>query len=222
MPPDQDPLPKDQIALLQTWIEQGMPENAGSEIKRVSNAAAAMIQGALSGKPDGPPPMPEEILRQPVLETTRAAAISAMAASPWAPLLAVGGQQQVTLYHAESGELLGIIPFPEGEPQSLSFTRDGRQLLIGGGRHSHSGCAVLVDVATGRRITRVGDELDIVLAADISPDKSRIAVAGPQKIIRIFDSLSGEIVFELKKHTDWIYGAAIFARWHPSGLRRSQ
>ncbi|MCR9294621.1 MAG: hypothetical protein NXI32_18035, partial [bacterium] len=214
MPPDQDPIPKEQIALLKTWIEQGMPENAGSEIKRVNNAAAAMIQGALSGKPEGPPPMPEDILRQPILETSRAAAISAMAASPWAPLLAVGGQQQVSLYHAESGELLGIIPFPEGEPQALAFTRDGRQLLIGGGRHSHSGCAVLVDVASGRRITKVGDELDTVLAADISPDKSRIAIAGPQKIIRIFDSLSGEVVFELKKHTDWIYSL----RFSPDGV----
>jgi hypothetical protein len=43
MPPDQDPIPKQQIELLRTWIDQGMPENSGSEIKRVNTAAAAML-----------------------------------------------------------------------------------------------------------------------------------------------------------------------------------
>lgn len=214
MPPDQDPIAKEQIALVKTWIEQGMPENSGSKIKRASAAASAMLSNVSIGKPDGPPPMPEKLLVQPVLETPRSAAVSAIAASPWAPLVALGGQEQVLLYHAESGELLGVIPFPEGEPQSLTFTRDGKQILIGGGRHSHSGCAVLVDVASGERITKVGDELDIVLAADISPDKSRIAVGGPSKIVKVFDSVSGDIVHEMKKHTDWIFTL----RYSPDGV----
>ncbi|GAB5402318.1 MAG: hypothetical protein Aurels2KO_05490 [Aureliella sp.] len=214
MPPDEDPISQDKIALLKTWIEQGMPENSGSKIRRVSSAATAMLTSASIGRPEGPPPLPESLLKQPVLETPRSAAISAMAASPWAPLLAIGGQEQVVLYHAESRQLLGIIPFPEGEPQSLTFTRDGKQILIGGGRHSHSGCAVLVDIATGERLARVGDELDIVLAADISPDKSRIAIAGPQKFVRIFDTLTGDLVHSLKKHTDWIFAL----RYSPDGI----
>jgi WD40 repeat protein len=214
MPPDQDPIDKEQIALVKTWIEQGMPENAASKIKRSNAAASAMLGSVSLGKPEGPPPMPESMLRQPVRETERSAAISAMAASPWAPLLAVGGQEQVSLYHCESGELLGIVPFPEGEPQSLVFTRDGKQLLIGGGRHGHSGCAVLVDVATGERIAKVGDELDSVLAADISPDKKHIAIAGPQKIIRVYETLTGELAHEMKKHTDWIFAL----RYSPDGV----
>ncbi|QDV22840.1 c-type cytochrome domain-containing protein [Aureliella helgolandensis] len=214
MPPDEDAIAKEKQDLLKLWIEQGMPENSGSKIKRASSAATAMLGTVSLGKPDGPPPMPESLLAQPVVETERSAAIAAMAASPWAPLIAVGGQEQVVLYHAQSGELLGVLPFPEGEPQSLTFTRDGKQLLIAGGKHSHSGCAVLVDIATGERITKVGDELDTVLAADISPDKKRIAIAGPQKIIRIFDSLSGEQVQELKKHTDWIFAL----RFSPDGV----
>ncbi|RMF43048.1 MAG: hypothetical protein D6753_06180 [Planctomycetota bacterium] len=214
MPPDQDPIPKEQMALIKTWIEQGMPENAGSKIKRNNAAAASLLGNVTTGRPEGPPPMPQSLLREPVQETPRSAAISALAASPWAPLIALGGQQQVSLYHAETGQLLGVLPFPEGEPQSLVFTRDGRQLLIGGGRHGHSGCAVLVDVATGERIAKVGDELDIVLAADITPDKQRIALAGPQKIIRVFDTVTGEVVLQLKKHTDWVYTL----RYSPDGI----
>ncbi len=214
MPPDQDAIPQPQIDLVKTWIEQGMPENSGSKIKKSNNAAAAMLSSTSLGKPEGPPPMPEYLVREPVTETVRSAAIAAMSASPWAPLIAIGGQEQVCLYHSQTGELLGVLPFPEGEPQSLSFTRDGKQLLIGGGRHSHSGCAVLVDIANGERIAKVGDELDIVLAADISPDKQQIAIAGPSKIVRVFDTTSGEVRLEMKKHTDWIFAL----RYSPDGV----
>ncbi len=213
MPPDGDPIAKEKQDLVRIWIEQGMPENAGSKIKRATSAATAMLSST-AGQPEGQAVLPEKVLREPVVETDRSASIAAMACSPWAPLVAIGGQEQVVLYHTENGQLLGVIPFPEGEPQSLTFTRDGRQLLIGGGRHSHSGCAVLVDVATGQRISKVGDELDIVLAADISPNKRRIAIAGPQKMVRVFDSATGEKLFEMKKHTDWIYTL----RYSPDGV----
>jgi WD40 repeat protein len=214
MPPNQDRLADAKLELIKQWIEQGMPENSGSVIKKKNTAAAAMLSSASTGKPDGPPPMPEKLFKQPTLYTDRSAAIAAMAASPWAPLVAVGGQMQVCLYHSESGEMLGILPFPEGEPQCLQFTRDGRQLLIGGGRHGHSGCAVLVDIASGERITKVGDEIDVVLAADITPDKKYIAFGGPQKIVKVYDSQTGDLVHELKKHTDWIYAL----RYSPDGV----
>lgn len=214
MPPDQPPIPEAQRDLLKRWIDQGMPENSGSTIKRKNNAAAAMLSTSSTGKPDGPAAMPTSVLRQPVTVTDRSAAIAALSASPWAPLVAVGGQNQVSLYNLESGELAGIIPFPEGEPQSLTFTRDGKQLLIGGGKHSHSGCAILVDVTTGERIAKVGDERDIVLAADISPDKSRIALGGPQKMVRIFNTATGDLITEMKKHTDWVYSI----RYSPDGV----
>lgn len=214
MPPDQDPIAEPKRLLIKTWIEQGMPENSGSAIKRTNKAAAAMLSSVSAGKPDGPPAMPQTVLRQPVTVTERSAAIAAMAASPWAPLFAIGGQKQVSLYAANSGELLGIIPFPEGEPQCLTFTRDGKHLLIGGGRHSHSGYAVLVDVVTGERVAKVGDELDIVLAADITFDKKRIALGGPQKMVRIYDTFSGQLIKEMKKHTDWIYSV----RFSPDGV----
>lgn len=158
--------------------------------------------------------MPASILRQTPLYTPKASAISALAASPWSPLIAVGGQMQVSLYHAHTGQLLGVIPFPEGEPQSITFSRDGRLILIGGGRHSANGVAVLHEIETGNRIAKVGDELDVVLAADISDDNRWIALAGPQKMVRVYNTLTGELKWEQKKHTDWIYSL----RFSPDGL----
>ena len=213
MPPNQDKIADAKLELLKRWILQGMPENDGSEIMAPKVDLSAM--GAVSqSRPEGAPPMPTSVLKQTPLYTERAAAISALAASPWSPLIAVGGQEQVTLYHSQTGELLGILSFPEGEPQSITFSRDGKLILVGGGRHSQSGFAVLYDLQTGNRITRVGDELDIVMAADLSEDNSKIALGGPQKFVRVYDTATGKLIHELKKHTDWIYAV----RFSPDGL----
>ena len=137
-----------------------------------------------------------------------------MTSSPWAPLVALSGQEQILLYNSDSGELLGVLPFPEGIAYSLRFSRDGSKLLAGGGRGGASGCAVLFDVKTGQRIVKVGDELDVVLSADINNDLTRIALGGPRKIVRIFSTETGEMLYEIRKHTDWIYAV----RFSPDGV----
>jgi hypothetical protein len=209
----QDKIVQAKIDLLKTWIEQGMPENSGSAIRKPM-ASAAAISVAAAGRPEGAPPMPSTVLKQTPLYTAKASSISALGAAPWSPLIAVGGQRQVALYHSMTGQLLGILPFPEGEPQSITFSRDGKLILIGGGRHSVDGFAVLCEISTGNRIAKVGDELDIVMAADISDDNRLIALAGPQKMVRVYDTLTGELKWEQKKHTDWIYAV----RFSPDGL----
>lgn len=212
MPPNQDMIAQAKVDLLKTWIEQGMPENSGSEIKKPK--ANAMALSVKIGRPEGAPPMPTTMLRQTPFATDRAATTSAVAASPWSPLVAVGGQMQVSLYHSETGKLMGILPFPEGEPQSITFSRDGKLILIGGGKHSHSGYAALYEIETGNRIARVGDELDTVMSADINDNNQLIALGGPQKLVRVYDTLTGELKYEQKKHTDWIYSV----RFSPDGL----
>jgi len=42
MPPNQDMIPQAKVDLLKTWIEQGMPENSGSEIKKPKANAMAI------------------------------------------------------------------------------------------------------------------------------------------------------------------------------------
>ncbi len=213
MPPSADKIAEPKLAMIKKWIEQGMPENNGSNVMKPKVDLSQMGSVSLA-RPEGPLPMPETMLKQTPLYTPRAAAISALAASPWSPLIAVGGQEQVSLYHSHSGELLGILPFPEGEPQSITFSRDGKLILVAGGRHSANGFAVLFEIKTGKRITRVGDELDIAMAADISDDNSMIALAGPEKLVRVYDTATGEKIHELKKHTDWIYAL----RFSPDGV----
>jgi WD40 repeat protein len=53
-------------------------------------------------------------------------------------------------------------------------------------------------------VTEVGDEADVVLAADLSPDHKLVALGGPGKLVKIFDTATGELKHKIKKHTDWV------------------
>ncbi len=204
MPPNQDKLPEAKLAVIKAWIVGGALENAGSSAKPKKPAMNLAASGG-SAKPDGPPIMPEGLWREPVVSTGRPGAVTAIAASPWAPLIAVAGQKQILLYHSDTGNLLGVLPFPEGIPYVLKFSRSGALLLAGGGLGARQGRVVVYDVKTGQRAFEVGDELDAVLAADINENHTRIALGGPGKVVRIFSTADGSLVQEIRKHTDWIY-----------------
>jgi hypothetical protein len=206
MPPAQDKLADEKLDLIKAWIDGGALENSGASAKTAKKSSLAMVAPGGSGKPEGPVAMPEDLPRQPVNYSSRAAAVSSLAASPWAPVVAVGGHKQILMYNSDSGKLLGVLPFPEGVPHVLRFSRNGALLLAGGGRASSYGCVVLFDVKTGRRITKVGDELDVVLAADINNDHSLIALGGPQRVVRVYSVQTGELLHEIRKHTEWIFG----------------
>lgn len=213
MPPKADKLPADKLAVIRSWIEGGILENSGSKAKKKKKNTLAFV-ASTGGKPDGPAAMPETVPLQTPVVTSRAAAVTAIATSPWAPLVAVAGQKQIILYHTDTSELLGILPFPEGVAQELRFSRNGAYLIAGGGEHSVRGIVAIFDVKTGDRVASIGDELDTVFGADANDTMSRVALGGPQKMLRIFDVATGEILFDLKKHTDWIYTVA----YSPDGV----
>jgi hypothetical protein len=203
MPPNQPKLADEHLALIKKWIEGGALENAGStsKIKKTSMVAKAEISGQ---RPAGPPPLPENLPIDPLLVASRGNGATALAASPWAPLIAVSGHKQVLLYHTGTLELEAVLPFPEGQAYALRFSRNGQLLLAAGGRGGQSGKAVVLDVKTGQRVAEVGSEYDVVLAADISPDQTMVALGGPKKIVRCYSIATGELVYEKNKHTDWI------------------
>ena len=207
MPPKQDKLPAAELAVIKAWIEGGILENSGSKAKAKKKNALAFV-ASTGAKPDGDAAMPQDIPQQVPVVSGRAAAVTAIAASPWAPLVAIAGQKQIVLYHSDTGELLGVLPMDEGIAQSLRFSRDGSFLIAGGGEHSVKGIVAVYDVKTGKRVATVGDELDTVFSADVNDKMSRIALGGPQKMLRIYDAGNGEKLFDIKKHTDWIFAVA--------------
>lgn len=202
MPPNADRLPEEKLSVIKRWIEGGALKDAGSVAAKPKNQMDLSL--AAGDQPQGTPIMPENLPKTPVTNVTRPGAVTAAASAPWAPLTAVAGQHQVVLYNNETGELLGILPFPEGTPHVIKFNRAGSILLVGGGKAALRGVVVLFDVKTGNRLAELGDELDVVLAADISPDNKLVALGGPQKTVRVYDTAEGNEVYSIKKHTDWV------------------
>ncbi|RPI81552.1 MAG: hypothetical protein EHM42_10465, partial [Planctomycetaceae bacterium] len=205
MPPKEPKLPDEMLATIRKWIEGGALDNKDSVVKVKKKASLALSTTAVStDKPEGPPAMPESLSTEPLVQSKRGNAVTALAASPWAPLAAVSGHKQVLLYNLTDFSLAGILPFPEGTVHVLRFSRNGALLLAAGGRGGQSGRVVVYDVTTGSRVFEIGTETEVILGADLSPDQSQIALGGPRKMVRVYSTADGELQFEMKKHTDWI------------------
>ncbi|MSR52113.1 MAG: hypothetical protein EXS09_02345 [Gemmataceae bacterium] len=204
MPPKGPKLAEAELLVLKTWIEGGAPETAVGAAKAATRKVDFDPVAVSTSKPEGPPPMPGKLPEISLPKTERAHPVTAMATSPWSPLLAVAGHERVLLYNTDTLKPLGTLAFPERIPYVLKFSRNGKWLMAAGGRGAASGKVVIWDVTTGKRVTEIGDEADIVLAADVSPDHKLVALGGPGKLIKVFDTATGELKHRIKKHTDWV------------------
>lgn len=207
MPPKGDKLSDAEIGVIEKWIAGQLLESANGKVVAVASNNVQVAAVSLE-RPAGPAPMPGDLPLEPFVRPGRRSAVVSLAASPWAPLAAVGGAKQVVLYHTETGEPLGVLPFPEGFPSIIRFSRNGQLLLTGGGMGGKSGKVVLWDVKTGERVASVGNEFDQVLGADLSPDQQYVALGGPSKLVKIYSTKDGKLLHTMKKHTDWVTAVA--------------
>jgi hypothetical protein len=205
MPPEQDKLPPQILAAFKAWIEGGLKPNATGKARETRAVVQLTVDAATLGAPKT---APDFIRSLPPLANTpklvRALPVMAMAANPWAPLMAVGGHEETVLHDLTDGRRIGALPFAAGEVRVLRFSRNGQVLLVGGGRPTASGKVQLIEIKTGKLLTTVGDDFDVVLAADLSPDQSLIATAGPEKLVRVYRVADGALVWSMKKHADFI------------------
>ncbi len=209
MPPNKPPIADREIAVFKSWIAGGLLETSGSKAVAAAKPAADLtLKVSVATRPDGPPPMPRDLPIDPVVHTRRPGTIQSLATSPWAPLIAIAAQKQILLYNSTNHDLLAVFPFPNGQPELVRFSHNGRLLLAAGGHGASSGRATLWEVESGRLVASVGREYDSILAADLSPDQAKIAVGGPDRLIKLYASGSGELLQKIKKHTDWITALA--------------
>lgn len=196
MPPNAPKIPQTEIDTLRKWIEHGLLEKA-------SGAASTTVQTPAPKVPDG---------LTTAAPLARATPVTALAASPVAPLVAVAGNKQVLVF--ESGKLLGGVPFPVGEVHALRFSRDGTVLLAAGGVGGQSGAVVGFSAGDWKRKFALADTTDAVLAADISPDKTRVVFGGPSRLVKVATVADAKVVHTFRKPTDWVQSAT----FSPDGL----
>lgn len=206
MPYEDDPLPAEMLETIRKWIESGARETAESRPKATKPKPdiELVVETTAGNKPAGEPAMPADLRLDPYWWSEKASTITAMAASPWAPVVAVSGHRQVVLHHAQTLALLGVLEFPEGVINSLKFSRNGEVLIAGGGESAARGLVVGWSVRTGERLFEIGEEPDAVLAADITNDQRLVAMGGPAGMVRVYVIESGSLLYEIDVHTDWV------------------
>ena len=206
MPPSGDPLAPEELELIEKWIALGAPADANAKVM-ASSAPADAEQAAVfvAARMDGPPPMPESPLPAAHALQRRGVVARAIATSPTAPLAAIGSDRQILIYNLDTLQLMGALPFEEGDIFTLSYSVNGELLVAGGGEEGHSGCAVIWNMRTGERLGKFAEGYDTVLAADLSPDHRLLAVGGPNMKVRVISTADGTELYKLDPHTDWIY-----------------
>src|SRR5688500_5069805 len=90
MPLKASKLPEAQLEIIRKWIAGGALDSSDSAVAMASKPKVKLeLSAAPSAKPAGEPPMPKALSLAPLVRAERAAAAGALAASPWAPLIAV-------------------------------------------------------------------------------------------------------------------------------------
>jgi hypothetical protein len=218
MPPKGDRLADGELDVIRRWIAGGARETAESKAvaarPAVSLGAGVAVTGAVMS---GPMRMPLVT----VAPTARSGGVLALAAHPASPVVAFGDQGQVLVYDVQKRTLAGALDFREtiaGEAQGVvrfvRFTRDGRFLLAAGGVEGMAGYVRVWGVPDGERVLTLGDELDVVLAADLHPGRERIAIGGPSRVVKVLAVADGKVLSRITKHTDWVTAVA----YSPDGV----
>ncbi len=190
MPQKDDPLPKEQIALITRWIKEGARFD-GSDTKA---SLASVI-------PRVPHPEPPVSYPFPV-------PITAMAFHPQGGELFVSGYHEVTVWDGGEGKLLRRIKGLPRQVQAIAFPPDGKVMAVAGGTPGRAGELALVEVASGKAKEVLLTLNDLLLAAAFSPDGKVLAAAGSDNAIHLFEMPSGRKLLTIAQHADWVMNIA--------------
>ncbi len=193
MPKEGDPLSKAEIALLERWIVEGAaddtPAGAGSDrLKAAPEYGQAPVVGSLAFSADG-------------------------------RLLAVSGYHEVLLHLGAESNLVARLVGESPRIEAIAFSPDGRQLAVAGSAPARFGEVQIWSTnATGvvlapLRAFKVS--LDSIYGISWSPDGTRLAFGGADKVVRIISAADGKEQVKFENHSDWVFATT----WSVDGKR---
>src|SRR5262245_27598509 len=135
--------------------------------------------------------------------------VTALAFHPSGKFPAAGTYANVAVIDT-SGDVGAHLGGQTARVTALAFSRDGKRLAVASGEPAKSGVVRLYAVTEGGPKIEPAGELaglkDVQYALDFAPDQKTLAVAGYDRVIRIWDTDGRKVTRELKDHSDTIYG----------------
>ncbi len=190
MPRKADPLPRDQIARVKKWIEQGAKYDGG-DVKLPLMEILPRVEH---------PAAPESYARP--------LPVTAMLFNADGSTLIIGGYHELLLRSPADGALQRRIGDMPQRIHGLALSADGRTLAVAGGTPGESGEVRLIQLADGKVKHVLHTATDVVFDVKFSPDGRHIATAGGDGVIRLFDGQSYEPTLTISNHSDWVSAVA--------------
>jgi hypothetical protein len=229
MPPKEagPPLPRDKIEMIKQWINQGAKLDDG-----ISPKADLFRELRIRWQPPAPP----AAYKYPVV-------VNALTFTPDSKRVVVGGYHELTVWDVDSGKLTSRLRTRAERAYGMAFLPDGN-LVVVGGRPGQEGDvrvynlnakAAKVDDQGVSYLDGVHDQNvlvahlldcdDSMLALALSKDGKKLAAAGCDRLVRVWDiapdPAKSELVYTFENHADWVFGLAYSAdgKWLLSGSR---
>ena len=178
MPPDGDPLTKEQIALIERWIKQGAKDDTPAP-------GTAKVE-------------PPTYTAPPVIST--------LAFSPDGTMLAVSGYHEVLLHKADGSALLGRLVGEAARIESIAFTKDGKTLGVAGGSPAEFGQIQLWDPAAQKLLKTFQIGQDSLYGISFDPEGKTLAFGAADKAVRRLNIEDGKQLLDFRAHSDWTLG----------------
>jgi dipeptidyl aminopeptidase/acylaminoacyl peptidase len=200
MPYKLDPLPQEEIALLEKWVAQGArydgtsPGEDWTFLLRKTRKVAVPVTYPVT------------------------VPITAVAFTPDGKYVAASGYHEITLWKTADGRLDRRVPGLSERTYGLCFSKDGKWLATASGDPGEYGLARLWTVdanGVGKPVRDLAESSDVVFAVAFSPDGARVATAGADRAIRVYETGSGKLLVQIEDHADWIFDIA----FSPDGKR---
>lgn len=193
MPKEGDPLSKAEVAMIERWIVEGAKDDTPA--------------GAGSYKLTAAP------------EYTQPPVISALAFSPDGKLLAVSGYHEVLLHGGAESNIIARLVGESPRIESLAFSPDGKKLAVAGSAPARFGEVQIWDATTTGTVLNAPKSfkvsLDSIYGISWSPDGTRLAFGGADKVVRIINAADGKELVKFENHSDWVFATT----WSVDGKR---
>ena len=132
--------------------------------------------------------------------------ITALAFSPDGEFLAVSGYREVVIHKADGSEMVDRYIGLSARINSVTYSSDGKRLIVAGGSAALFGEIQIWDTKEGRLIRSVMSTYDTLFGVSLSTDNERIAFGCSDNTARIISAKDGQELGVLKHHADWVFG----------------
>lgn len=120
-----------------------------------------------------------------------------LAFSPQGDLIATGGMFEVLLHTARTGQRTSAMRHAS-YTMGLEFSPDGKRIASAPRGNVNKFLGVF-DVATGKLLFNAGPFQEYIAGIAFTPDGKRIAATGCEKLLRLFDATTGEMLLAITR-----------------------